>query len=176
MQKRHYLLLAIGWLALLLNTATLAQSQQANLQPGSKQSGSNGSENKVHGYGFAGPAFSRYGDTGLNAGFGVEGLVYKGLGVGAELAYLGSGFDSGIGAFSANGSYHFKNSSKVTPFVTGGYTLFFRSGVANGVNGGGGINYWFKERMAFRAEFRAQSFAADSDATIYSLRFGLTFR
>jgi len=44
----------------------------------------------------------------LHIGAGGEGLVYKGLGVGADLGYLApaQAFREGIGLLSVNGSYH----------------------------------------------------------------------
>ncbi len=64
-----------------------------------------------------------------------EAALAKGFGVGAEISALGarqSFGDSAMGVFSANGYYHFKHEkdARTDPFVTGGYTLMFRSGHA----------------------------------------------
>ncbi len=134
------------------------------------------------GYVFAGPGGTSGGGTGtLQIGGGGEGLLKGGVGVGAELAYLTPirSVGDGIGMFSVNGSYHFlkaSDSGKLVPFVTGGYTGFFRSGYANGVNFGGGVNYWFKPRVGLRVEFRDSFFAQDTSNHFMNVRVGITFR
>ncbi len=141
-------------------------------------------EYRAHGYVFVAPGViaSPGGATGtLHFGGGGEGLVYKGLGVGAEIGGLAPyrAFDSGIGIFSVDASYHFlkaSKSGKVVPFVNGGYTLFFRSGTASGVNFGGGVNYWFKERIGLRFEVRDHVAPEYSDVHYVGFRFGLAFR
>jgi hypothetical protein len=58
---------------------------------------------------------------------------------------------------SANLSYHFLSGTKdrkLEPFVTAGYTLFFRAGTSTGVNLGGGVNVWLTEHAALRLEVR----------------------
>jgi hypothetical protein len=42
----------------------------------------------------------------------------------------------------------------VTPFLTGGYTLWFRHGAVSAVNVGGGVHYWLRDGLGLRAEFR----------------------
>jgi hypothetical protein len=84
-----------------------------------------------------------------------------------------------MGTLSPDVSYHFRPRSgeqKLVPFVTGGYTLFFRSGTANGFNFGGGVNYWFREHLGLRLEFRDN--VSTTDATVHWLGFrvGLAFR
>jgi hypothetical protein len=95
----------------------------------------------------------------LQFGGGGEAVLGKGIGIGAELSALGlsSAFpDSVVGMFSPNGYYHFIHGKDhgLDPFVTGGYTLMFRSGVANLFNFGGGINYRFRRHLGIRLEFR----------------------
>lgn len=141
------------------------------------------SERRGQGYVFVAPgAVADDGAVGtLHVGVGGEGLVYKGLGVGAEIGYLGltRGLGNGIGVFSANGSYHFRNvtsSGKLVPFVTGGYSLLFRGEAINAANFGGGINYWFHDRVGLRLEFR-DHLPAHADLSHYvGFRFGLAFR
>jgi hypothetical protein len=139
-------------------------------------------EHRGQGYVFVGPGASS-GDspTMLNFGVGGEGFVYKGLGVGAEIG----GFvpvsepDAGVGVFSPNISYHFpkaSNSGKLVPFVTGGYSLFFRSNIAHAANFGGGVNYWFKDRVGLRVEVRDHVLTQYSDVHYVGFRFGLAFR
>jgi len=82
----------------------------------------------------------------------------------------------GFGLLSANLSYHFNQSRRLVPFVTGGATLGFRSGAtAGGGNFGGGVHYWFSERAALRLEFRDHIISSDT-SQIVGFRVGLAFR
>jgi hypothetical protein len=141
-------------------------------------------EHRGYGYGFAAPGASVV-DGGSNAtlhlGVGGEGLVYKGLGVGGEIGYIGSMTEmgSGFGVGSANASYLFRSagsSSKLDPFVTGGYSLGFRSEASSGFNVGGGVNYWFKERVGLRIEVRDHVFPEFGNMNLIGVRLGITFR
>jgi hypothetical protein len=120
------------------------------------------------------------GSTGLfTAGAGGEGLVYKGLGLGAEVGYLApfQGAGNGFGILSTDVSYHFaRGSSKLVPFVSGGYSLGFRGSAAgSGGNFGGGVQYWMKDHLGLRLEFRDHVFSSDSPH-LYQFRAGLSFR
>jgi hypothetical protein len=138
-------------------------------------------ERRVSGYVFAAPGrISDSDSTTLHIGGGVEGRVYRGLGVGGEIGFLGpaSSLEDSFGIFSANGSYHFANatqSGKLVPFVTGGYSLFFREGTANAVNFGGGVNYWFKDRLGLRVEVR-DHVLPEYRTHYWGVRLGLSFR
>lgn len=96
----------------------------------------------------------------IHIGGGGEGFVYKGIGLGAEIGAVGPWSDFGDNAFgmgSANLSYHFlpgASERKLEPFVSIGYTLFFRAGVTHGVNAGVGINRWLNKKVALRFEVR----------------------
>jgi hypothetical protein len=139
-------------------------------------------EHRVQGYGYVGPgAFTTGSETLIHYGAGAEGLLVHGLSVGAELGGFApaASFRDGFGVFSPNASYHFLNASrsrKFVPFVTGGYTLFFASDVANGMNFGGGFNYWFKERVGVRIEVRDHILFPAGDAHLIGVRFGVSFR
>lgn len=87
---------------------------------------------------------------------GGEGIFAGGLGAAAEVGYQAffEASGDGVGVFSVGPSYHFNPDKKVDPFVTGGYTLFFRSGTANGFYFGGGVDWWPRERMGLRLEGR----------------------
>jgi hypothetical protein len=128
---------------------------------------------------------------GLTAGGFTNGTVHFGgggehrltprIGVGAEIGAVGSwrNFRSAIGMFSINGSYHFADrGAKFDPFITGGYSLGFRSGTLNFGNFGGGANYWFRERIGFRGEFRDHLHVSDrvADPHYWGFRFGVAFR
>lgn len=172
-----FLLLAMTSLAFAQGNSTQASSAQ----PSSKS----GSEHRAYGYVFAAPgivANEAGGRTAtLHFGGGGEGLIKGGFGVGAEIGGLApvDGFSEGFGVFSAGANYHFLNatkSGKIVPFVNGGYTMFFRDGVANGGHFGGGVNYWFKERVGLRFEVRDHLVAEIPSTHFIGFRFGLTFR
>ncbi|MBZ5560941.1 MAG: hypothetical protein LAP13_00815 [Acidobacteriia bacterium] len=121
---------------------------------------------------------------GVNAGFGGEVFVYRGLGVGTEFGYAGQDWSfgsNGIGVGSVNGSYHFSRQKKAEPFVTGGYSLYFgdRTAVQNGYNLGGGANLWVSKHAALRLEVRNQGNINQfhSQFTQFvAFRVGMTFR
>lgn len=159
-----------------LSVAVSAQTASAKAKQTTNENGSG------YGYIFAAPGGASGGGSGtLHIGGGGEGVLKNGAGIGVELAYL-TPFESigdGLGTFSVNGSYHFLKSSKsekLVPFVTGGYTGFFRSGYANGVNFGGGVNYWFKQRVGLRVEFRDNVLIDSGSIHFLNVRAGLTFR
>lgn len=136
-------------------------------------------ERRGWGYGFAGAGASS-GDFSrgyFQVGGGGEGLVQKGFGVGAEVGYLApfQGAGNGIGIFSGDVSYHFNRASRLVPFVTGGYSAAFRSGASHGGNFGGGVQYWMKEHVGLRLEFRDHVFSSDSPH-LFQFRVGLAFR
>jgi len=119
-----------------------------------------------------------------HVGAGGEGFFTKNLGLGADVGYLTPmrSWSDGIGTFSPNFVARFRAKSdenKVEPFVTGGYTRFFGDGSANGVNFGGGTNYWFKDHVGLRFEVRDNVMIPPSmDLTVHHVgfRIGLTFR
>jgi len=123
----------------------------------------------------------------IHVGGGGEGFIGKGLGVGAELGPISAKnagiyypsqtwFNQAIGLGSANLSYHFLPSTidrKFEPFVTAGYSLFFRHGTFNGCNVGGGVNVWMNKNVALRFEDRFHSALYHHFA---GFRIGMTFR
>ena len=103
--------------------------------------------------------------------------VRERVGVGAELGVVGSW--SNYGMFSVNGYYHFADrSARVDPFVTGGYSLGFRSGTLNFGNFGGGVNLWLRESLGMRIEFRDHVHISSrvSDFHYWGIRLGVVFR
>lgn len=128
-------------------------------------------------FGGAGASSGDFSTGFFQVGTGGEGLVANGFGLGAEIGYLApfrSG-GNGIGLFSGDASYHFNRSSKLVPFVTGGYSAAFRSGASHGGNLGGGVHYWMKEHVGLRFEVRDHVFSSDSPH-LFQFRVGLTFR
>ena len=139
-------------------------------------------QGQSHGYVFFGPGgvTSGGGTSGtMYTGAGGEAVFGPGIGVGAEVGYTAPWrqFRSGIGVGSANGSFHFRRSERLVPFITGGYTLFFRNGTANGFNFGGGVNWWFASRLGLKAEMRDQVGTGGlRNLHFWAIRVGLTFR
>ena len=113
----------------------------------------------VHGFGGFGGTFNGNTSAFLHFGGGAEALLKGGFGAGLELGVAGL-FDEGnfgetaIGIFSPGLLYAFNRERKLVPLVTGGYTMFFRNGIGNGVFVGGGANYWLKKRLGLRFEVR----------------------
>jgi hypothetical protein len=142
----------------------------------------NEKEHRGQGYVFFAPGAvveGGYGTGTAHFGGGGEGLIYKGLGIGAEAGYLTPwrDFSLGIGLASANGSYHFRRNRTVSPFVTAGYSLAFRNGHANLVNFGVGLNWWFANKVGVRLEFRDHIYSnAPFRADYIGTRIGLAFR
>lgn len=135
-------------------------------------------ESRGDGYAFLSldrPAGASVADV-FTVGGGGEALLYRGLGIGADLGYQfarGSAGD-GVGLGSINGVYHFARRGKVVPFVTAGYGIAFRSGHLNLYDFGGGVNYWFLRRLGLRAEVR--EYRHRHGEYVLALRVGLTFR
>lgn len=143
--------------------------------------GQTASDARGWGYGFGGVGGASGGSAAtLHVGGGGEGLVYKGLGMGAEVGYL-SAFENlgdGLGILSTNISYHFvkpASNQKLVPFVTGGFSLAFRNGTSGGGNFGGGVQYWVRPHLGLRFEFRDHVFSSDTPH-LYGFRVGLSFR
>ncbi|MEO8658528.1 MAG: hypothetical protein ABI693_08665 [Bryobacteraceae bacterium] len=113
----------------------------------------------------------------VHAGGGGEAILWKGLGAGAEVGGMGPTqyLSESFGVFSANGYYHLLRGKhrKLDPFVTGGYTLFFREGAASLGNFGAGVNYWFSKHVGLRTEFRDHVYITDH---YWGFRFGVAFR
>lgn len=114
----------------------------------------------------------------MHVGGGGELFAYRGFGLGGELGYLAPHQDwaVGVGVLSLDGSYHFARHGKWVPFVTGGYTLGFRSGYAGAINYGGGVQYWFKPKQGIRVEFRDIMDYSCGQCHALGLRIGYAFR
>jgi hypothetical protein len=155
------------------------------------------------GYVFVGTTTHQLGTT---AGFGGERYVYRGLGVGAEVATSGwdtsaNGNPNWIGIGSADLSYHFfskKHTDRPAPFITGGYSAFFgqdvfvhypgprsSSNVQNGSNVGGGVDILLSKHAGLRFDVRYNahggrilwaSFPNLAELSFTAFRIGLTFR
>jgi hypothetical protein len=134
-------------------------------------------------------AYVFFGPGGVTSAGATSGAAYMGaggdyvsrigLGAGVEVGYVAPWrrFRSGIGIGSANGTYHFRRNGRLSPFVTGGYTLFFRTGTANGFNFGGGVNWWLADRFGLKAEVRDQvGLGGLRGFHFWAVRAAVTFR
>ena len=160
---------------LVASAAALAQTPQPPQGPKKEYGG--------QGYGYIGPgAFTTDSDALIHYGAGGEGFLKGGFAANIDVGGFSSSrnFSEGFAVISPGVSYHFKKASqsgKVVPFVTGGYTLFAGSGgVDNGIHFGGGVNYWFKERIGLRVEIRDFVPVPVDDFHILGFRFGVSFR
>lgn len=110
------------------------------------------------GFLYYGPGRAPGGGLLQQLGGGAEGFLYKGLAVGADIAYQfpSAGFSYGIGLLSIDGSYHLNRNphAKLSPFLSGGYTLAFHSGYANLANFGAGVTWWMAKHAGLRVEIR----------------------
>jgi hypothetical protein len=137
---------------------------------------------KGHGYVYVAPGVATEWEntTTLHIGGGGEGFFSKYLGVGADAGYLAQFEDyRNLGIFSlyAVGRLRPKTSNnKVEPFVAGGYTHFFQGGTPNGINFGGGVNYWFKNHVGLRFEVRDNARGSRPLHHFVGFRIGLAFR
>ena len=167
--KRKSLLRLLAYSLLIFLFATSSAEAQSTREANSQ------------GYLFVAPGGVRSGDGTLHLGGGAEGILTNSGSVGAELGYLTplESLKDGLGVFSLNGGYHFKSASrsgKAVPFLTAGYAGFFRRGYANGFNYGGGVNYWFKERVGLRFEFRDHVLLESGSTHFLNARIGFVFR
>ena len=143
-------------------------------------------ENSPHGgqgYVFAAPGGivnSEGAAATLHFGGGGEAFLSHGLAVGGELGYLTPAKDlkAGFGLLSVDGSYHFRRNQRLVPFLSGGYSLGVRHGVANFVNYGGGVNYWIGNRIGLRLEVRDHIDPCAECGMVHfvTARVGLSFR
>jgi hypothetical protein len=136
------------------------------------------------GYVFVGPGgltSSGYTSGTLHIGGGVDAILGRGLGLNIELGVLGPSdrFEGAVGLFSPGATYYFRHRKelKLEPFVAGGYSLMFRQGHANLGYFGGGMNYWFSNRVGVRTEVRDHVTTEYGRAAhFWGVRFGLSFR
>ena len=110
-------------------------------------------------------------------------MVFKPhFGAGADIEGLipGQSTANAVGIASFNAYGHLFNAlgdKNIDPFVTGGYSIVFRNFAANGVNVGGGINYWFREKVGLVLAGRFAHATVQSVGTNFlEVRIGLTFR
>jgi len=116
----------------------------------------------------------------LQFGGGGEAVVNRRVGIGGDVLLTGGGGDAWV-EWTSKAEYRFiqAGAARVTPFVSGGYTLLgalTERGGFNGANVGGGILYSLG-REAIRIEARDVVFNTGFRNTQYvTVRISLTFR
>jgi hypothetical protein len=116
----------------------------------------------------------------LDMGGGAEFSIWKDIAAGVEggaVANTRNYTGTVQGEGSINGYYHFlrTHGSRLDPFATVGYSLFFRRGTSNLVNYGGGLNYWVWKTAAFRIEVRDHVYGNSPTLHYWGVRFGMSF-
>ncbi len=146
--------------------------------------GQSGMDNSYYGYLSGGAGVTSAGTGLVSVAGGGEVFVHPssgGLAIGGELAAIAPPTEPRevIGVLSPNLSWHFRaghSPGRVEPFITGGYSLFFRSGSLNGLNFGGGAIWWFREGIGLRLEARDLVPLTELDRHIVLFRAGIAFR
>ncbi len=132
------------------------------------------------GYAIAGPAgysgFFGSSASSVHVAGGGEALVHGRAGVGGEFGILNT-----LSVFSANGVLHISPSPAKrgsSPFVTGGYTYMGSGeGSFSAWNVAGGLDFWAKNRLGVRVEFRDHVRPDSRGAVQYwTIRAGVVFR
>ena len=134
--------------------------------------------NRWNGYIGWGGAFAAGSKPAGNFGIGMDIRIWRGLGAGGEIGLIASGGDA-FGMASLNASYQFIRSpfrqKGIVPFIAGGYTSGSTGEAsAMGANVGGGVNWWFRERLGLRFEVRDYYFKNEVNCVV--LRVGISFR
>ena len=139
-------------------------------------------EAQLSGYAVAGPAgftgFFGSSDAGIHAAGGAELLAVRRAGAAAEFGMIAGG-GAPLFVLSVNGVVHpLSTKRRASPFLTGGYTrMFNQDGSFDAWNAGAGIDFRWRGRAGFRAEFR-DHVRPDSRGTVHywTLRAGVVVR
>lgn len=133
-----------------------------------------------HGYVFVAPGVASDGGSSaasIHLGVGGEAVFPKGIGVGAEIGFLGRQSLDVLGSASINGYYHFKRSGSWVPFATAGASNFFTITTNHKfANIGGGVNYWYKDHFGIKLEFLDHFSSGTNSANYSQFRFGFDFK
>ncbi|HYO84222.1 MAG TPA: hypothetical protein VES20_22650 [Bryobacteraceae bacterium] len=140
-----------------------------------------------YGYGFAGVSgipgrvlYTNWQGTMAHAGLGGQARIGRGWTAGAEVGVISAvdnEYGRTTGLLSAGPEFHLPTGGRFDPFLTGG-------GSKLGVGGdgwmwfyGGGLNYWFRQRLGIRVEFRDHVWPTEGSSVRFTgVRAGLTFR
>ena len=70
-----------------------------------------------------------------------------------------------------------RSDRKPDPFISGGVSLLVSKGAGGLFYYGGGANYWFRDRIGLRVEFRDHVWSPEGTALHFAgVRIGLSFR
>lgn len=130
---------------------------------------------QTHGYGFLGAATPA--DGAFRYGIGGNWAFTPHATLGAEVGGMKvDGFNGTVASGNAGYHIHGRVDEGLDPFVTGGFTIVRMGGETSAfANLGGGLQYWFHPRAAFRVEFRG--YLGGQDVSSFSeFRFGLALR
>ena len=147
-------------------------------------------DHQYHGQGyifFTMGASAAYGEQFVDGGgFGGEGFLYKGLGLGFELGFAHNEHGGTTAVPSMDVSYHFYGNrarARFDPFVLGGISGEFptidQGRGAPAANIGGGVNLWLQNHAALRLEFRehvSRYGGGDLGPSYLAFRVGIWFR
>jgi hypothetical protein len=129
------------------------------------------------GFVYGGVTTGKHLDGAGRFGVGVDFNLAPHFDVGGEIGTIHKN-DVGVLA-SGNLSYHFtrpRRREELDPFLTIGLSGARISGTSGFyLNLGGGVNYWFTSRVAFRGEFKGYPGGQDLGG-FAEFRFGVTFR
>lgn len=129
-------------------------------------------------------ALSSGGKTSFRSGLagGGEIAITKGFSAGPEMGLIaparGVYWDNIAGLGSLNGYYHIRydHTRRFDPFGTAGYAVMFRTATKHMFQYGAGFNYWVREDLAFRTEFRDRTFGDNNgNAHLWTFRVGVAF-
>ncbi|MHB8653177.1 MAG: hypothetical protein ACYDA9_04775 [Terriglobia bacterium] len=148
-------------------------------------------QGKLDGYAFLAPSVGG-GQNAVDTGVGGEVFFLKRFGAEAEVSYYAPDWTfctncdySGMGVGSLDLIYRLPvTGSRIEPFAAGGYSGYTIAGgaspgYASGYNIGGGVNVWFKRRVALRLDVRYQGNAGNIVHPVshfVAFRIGVTFR
>ncbi len=134
-------------------------------------------QSSLYVFGAVGGAPENEGST-LHIGGGGEFVAAGLIGVGGELGALthSGSFRDTLGVLSINGYGHIPTKGRIDPYVTGGYSLFFRSGTASGGNFGVGVHMRVLAKLGLKLEFRDHVISSGSRTNHWwQGRVGVTF-
>jgi hypothetical protein len=131
------------------------------------------------GYGYFTAGACQHSYAIVGGGGGGEAFLWKGLTLGVEGGYQKFVNDVGFGEAYIPVGYHFVDRTrpeKWDPFVSVALLGVYagRGGYGGAGHLGGGVTYWFKNRIGLRTEFRSHVFSGP-DITV-QVRVGISFR
>jgi hypothetical protein len=114
----------------------------------------------------------------LHVGGGAEIVWVNGLGLAVDVGYLWppEAIEVGVGIFSGGLIYEFRTSRRYSPYVRGGYTLFFGEGAASLMHSGIGFSRWFNEQWGMNFELRDHLFIAAPERNLIEFSIGLVIK